>query len=332
MKITLQMIADRVGVTCASVSMALRNNPQISRARREEIKKVAEDLGYCPNALVSSLMSHIRQAKPAPQRTGLLYLVSGPTATPGVPGSMFDLYFRGAAEQAARRGFHLEPFWVREPGLTDARIGKILWTRRIPGIIVGPREDALPLPRLPWEQLATVAIGYSFAEPLLDRMVTNFYNSTRLAMAFLKEELYPPVRLILPESHDRNVLHLWTAGYLQERQQQTRKFQTPLIVNAPDKAVNWVRQNHGCTVLGTNLVLEWLRHARLREHEHFRFVSLNVDTRTELTGIREASLLTGADAADLVISRILLNRMGLPENPHVTLIEPAWQDGQWNSR
>lgn len=332
MKVTLQMIADRVGVTCATVSMALRNDPQISSARREEIHTVAEELGYRPNALISSLMSHIRQAKPPPRRTGLLYLVSGPNASPGPwTGHPFEMYFRGAAEQAARHGFHLEPFWIREPGLTEARIEKILWARRIPGIIVGPRQDSLPLPRLPWERLATVLIGYSFAEPHLDRVLANFYNATRLAMAFLKRELYPPVRLILPETHDRNVLHLWKASYLQERLQQ-RHFQAPLVVRAPGRAVEWVRRNPGCTVLGTNLVLSWLRDARLREHVHYRFVSLNVEGQPELTGVLEPSLAIGVEAANLTISRILLNCTGIPANPHVTLIDPTWQQGRWKSR
>lgn len=331
MKVTLQMIADRVGVTCATVSMALRNDPQISRARREEIRKAAEDLGYRPNALVSSLMSHIRQAKPPPQRTGLLYLVSGGSAAPARgPGHPFDLYFRGAAEQAARHGFHLERFWIREPGLTEARIEKILWARKIPGVIVGPKEDSLPMPRLPWERLATVSIGFTFAELPLDRVLTNFHNSTRLAMAFLKRELFPPVRLILPERHDRNVLHFWTACYLRERLGE-RHFQPPLIADAPKRAVEWVRRNPGCTVLGTNLVLSWLQNARLREYEHFRFVSLNVEGQTELTGVREPSLAIGIEAADLTISRILLNRAGFPENPHLTLIDPAWQQGGWRS-
>ena len=331
MKVTLQMIADRIGVTCATVSMALRNDPQISQARREEICKMAEKLGYRPNALVSSLMSHIRQAKTPPQRTGLLYLVSGETGAPGPwPGHMYDLYFRGAAAQAARRGFRLEPFWIREPGLTEARIDKILRARNIPGVIVGPREDALPLPGFPWERLAAVMISYTFPEPCLDRVLANFYNATRLAMTFLKRELLSPVRLILPESHDRNVLHLWKACYLQERLGQ-RHFKTPLVVNDPSLVLEWVKSNPGCTVLGTNLVFRWLRDAGLREYEHFRFVSLNVEDQTELTGVLEPSLAIGAEAADLTISRILLNRMGIPANSHATLIDPTWQQGQWKT-
>ena len=136
MKVTLQMIADRVGVSCATVSMALRNAPQISAARRKEIGKVAEELGYRPNALVATLMAHIRQAKPPPRRTGLFYLVSGDSARCGAPGTTPELFFLGAREQAAKRGFHLEPFWIREPGMTEKRLARILRARGIPGVTV----------------------------------------------------------------------------------------------------------------------------------------------------------------------------------------------------
>ena len=329
MKVTLQTIADQVGVTRATVSMALRNDPQISQARREEIQKVAEALGYRPNPMVASLMSHLRESKPPPQRTGLLYLVSGESPSAGPwPGHPFDLYFRGAAERAARHGFRLERFWIREPGLTEARIEKILKTRKIPGVIIGPKEDALPLPRLPWEQLAAVMIGHSYREPQFDHVYTNYYASTRLAMDFIQGELHPPVRMILPEQHDQNVRYLWRGRYLQKRMGQ-KHFKPPLVVNSPKRAVEWVQRNPGCTVLGTNLVLTWLQEANLREYMDFRFVSLNVEGRTELTGVLEPSWEIGTEAADMVISRVLLNRKGIPPKSHITLIVPEWQQGAW---
>ncbi len=219
--------------------------------------------------------------------------------------------------------------------MTESRIDRILRARGIPGVIVGPNVDGLPLPRLPWERLAGVMIGYSFQEPRLDRVLSNFYEATRLAMAFLgrgllRRELRPPVRLVLPERHDRNVFHLWKACYLQEREGR-RHFQAPLIVDAPGPAIKWVRDNPGCTVLGTILVHRWLREAGLRENEHFRFVSLNVEDQSALTGAREPSLVIGAEAADLVISGILLNRTGVPVNPRNTLIDPTWQQGSWDT-
>lgn len=53
--VTLDDIAARAGVSRATVSMALRGSPKISARRREEILRIARDLGYSPNVAASRL-------------------------------------------------------------------------------------------------------------------------------------------------------------------------------------------------------------------------------------------------------------------------------------
>ncbi|KAF0096452.1 MAG: Transcriptional regulator LacI family [Puniceicoccaceae bacterium 5H] len=169
-------------------------------------------------------------------------------------------------------------------------------------------------------------ISHSYKEPKLDRVFCNFFNSTCLAVAHLGSNAPTQARLILPRQHDRNVHHLWTACYRQE--QATRTYlQDPLIIDSPAEAVCWVKAHPKVTVLGTNLVLEWLEAAGLRLGHNFQFVSLNVENRSDLTGIRESSWEVGAEAAEMVVGRIHLNRTGVPKSPHITLIEPTWQQG-----
>lgn len=328
MTVTLQHIADRIGVTAATVSMALRNNPRISAARRKRIQEMAKDLDYRQNAMVATLMSHIRQARRPRGRTGLLYLTTGPSAVIGPPRATPVVHFQGAQEQAARYGYNLEAFWVRQPGMTDERLEQIILSRSIPGVIIAPREDEQPFPRLPWNRLASIMISHSYEAPALDRVYPNFYNAARLAVDFLKQENCRNVRLILPMKHDRNVQHLWTAGYLQQSR-GLRFFKSPLIANVPTDAMKWVRTNPDCVVLGTNQVLAWLREAGLKEYRHFRYVSLNVENDSTITGIREPSFDVGAEAVDRLIGRIQLNQTGLPESPRVTLLEPSWQQANW---
>lgn len=52
---TLKTIADRVGVTVSAVSLALRDDPRISRATRERIQQAAEALGYVYNRHAAGL-------------------------------------------------------------------------------------------------------------------------------------------------------------------------------------------------------------------------------------------------------------------------------------
>ncbi|PLW96811.1 MAG: LacI family transcriptional regulator [Marinilabiliales bacterium] len=53
--VTLQDIADLLGLSRATVSRALKDHPDISDITKESVKKVAESLNYRPNLVASSL-------------------------------------------------------------------------------------------------------------------------------------------------------------------------------------------------------------------------------------------------------------------------------------
>ena len=55
--VTLQDIADELGLTKVSISKALRDHPDISEETREKVKKMAKKLGYRPNLVARSLTS-----------------------------------------------------------------------------------------------------------------------------------------------------------------------------------------------------------------------------------------------------------------------------------
>jgi LacI family transcriptional regulator len=55
MPVTLKDIAERAGVTAATVSMVINNKPNISEATREKVLKIARELNYYPNAIARGL-------------------------------------------------------------------------------------------------------------------------------------------------------------------------------------------------------------------------------------------------------------------------------------
>ncbi|WP_392535511.1 LacI family DNA-binding transcriptional regulator [Nostoc sp. C117] len=56
-KISIEDIARRAGVSHSTVSRALRDNALISAQVREEIKKIAREMNYVPNAIAQSLQN-----------------------------------------------------------------------------------------------------------------------------------------------------------------------------------------------------------------------------------------------------------------------------------
>ncbi len=55
MPVTLKDIAERAGVTSATVSMVINNKPNISEATRKKVLKIAQELHYYPNAIARGL-------------------------------------------------------------------------------------------------------------------------------------------------------------------------------------------------------------------------------------------------------------------------------------
>ena len=74
-RITMRHVAERAGVTQATVSMALANHPRISAETRARIRALAERMGYQPNAYISVLMRARRRRRPVQDRP-VLALVS----------------------------------------------------------------------------------------------------------------------------------------------------------------------------------------------------------------------------------------------------------------
>lgn len=57
MKVTIQKIAEAAGVSRGTVDKVLHNRPGVSSQVRENVKRIAEELGYTPNKIAKALRS-----------------------------------------------------------------------------------------------------------------------------------------------------------------------------------------------------------------------------------------------------------------------------------
>ena len=92
MAVTLKEVAERAGVSRSAVSRTFTDGASVSYKMRRKVEKAAEELGYSPNALASSLTTG---------RTKLIGLVSNNCKNPFFL-RVFDLFTSGLQEQGLR--------------------------------------------------------------------------------------------------------------------------------------------------------------------------------------------------------------------------------------
>jgi len=92
MPVTLKDVAERAGVSRSAVSRTFTAGASVSEKMRQKVEKAAQELGYAPNALASSLTTG---------RTRLIGLVSNNFHNP-IFLEVFDLFTRGLQERGLR--------------------------------------------------------------------------------------------------------------------------------------------------------------------------------------------------------------------------------------
>ncbi|MBA4420693.1 MAG: LacI family transcriptional regulator [Anaerolinea sp.] len=121
-RVSIKDIAKTAGVSYSTVSRALHDSPLISQEVREQIQKIAESMGYSPNALAQGL-----QAK----RTNSVGLVITTISDP-----FFADIVNGVEEEAKKAGISVFLATTRNDPDEEIKIIETFSRRRVDGVIV----------------------------------------------------------------------------------------------------------------------------------------------------------------------------------------------------
>jgi LacI family transcriptional regulator len=76
MRVTLSDIARALGLSVASVSMALRGRANISKSTQDKVQALAKKMGYVPDPLLSALTTHRLMGKIAKNSSSTIAFLS----------------------------------------------------------------------------------------------------------------------------------------------------------------------------------------------------------------------------------------------------------------
>jgi LacI family transcriptional regulator len=336
-RVTVYDVAQRIGVSHATVSMALRNHPSISESRREEVKRVAAEMGYQPDPHLAALAAYRRANAPAKVQSAIAWINLWEAPDRLRKHREFDLYWEGAAEAARRVGYRLDEIqWSAD--YTAKRFEQILLTRGIRGVLIPPHPVVPDWGDFDWKKFCIVRFGLSVPSPDSHLVTADHLRAVIMAVRTMTEYGYQRIGLVVPSDSDRKLGGSFVGGFSSAGQIFNFPVLPPLLTEevlygvAPEKAraalARWMKAQKPDAILTTiPNVPVMLRELGFRIPKDVAVAGTAVDVPVD-AGIDQHSEAIGRIAVETLVAQINLNKRGEPSDPYRVLVESRWRDGK----
>lgn len=334
--ITMKTIAAQAGVTQATVSMSLANNPRIPVVTRERIQAIARKLNYEPNPYISTLMRVRRQGKPLPGNP-VLALVNAQSTVTGWrehTAPTIRQMREGALARATARGYRTEELWLHRDGMSNARFSQMLHARGIQGLLLSPLAEGEPVPALHWPHFATVCLSVPLPSLPLTTVCNDHYFSSGQAVRECHRRGYRRPGLILHREHQLRFQGRWEAGFLLGRTLFAGiKLADVLYVDdwldAP-RILGWLKKQKPDVIITPSAepLVSTLTAAGCRIPADLGLALLACPRLGDAcSGVFQNGRMIGSLAIDVLTSLVERNERGLPEQGNTVMLEGNWNEG-----
>ena len=329
-------IAQRAGVSHATVSRALRDDPRITAAVRKRLQKLAVRMGYRRDAKMAELMTHLRQGKIRAFQGTLAWITNLNARDPDQRG-MMEQFQTAAMARAEELGYRLDVF----PGISHAdapKLGRIFHSRGIKGVWASIFWE-VDYSQWNWDWRRFAFIHYG-AEP--KRRITDVVDAEdRENIQRLYEELaargYRRIGVATIEHLEREALFELTSGRLRFalRRPGHPHFEACLVESLDSKGAaqigRWIKRHDvDCIVSRWRGMTDLLKTIGYRVPQDIGLAYVTVRPASSegvMSGIDVNAPLIAATAIETLTSAVEQRRFGLPEVPRQTLVPGKWQQG-----
>lgn len=336
-RVTVRDIARQLGVSHTTVSMALRNSPQISTAMREKVRETATELGYQPDPMLSALAQYRLSNQEKPVQAALAWI--NPLKDPDALRKQkeFDRYWTGALDAAKQLGFSLEEFRTADTSLQ--RMESIFKARNIRGIIIAGmlpvalHDHSADWHNFSWKDFATVRFGRKTTYPQAHFVTSAQTTNTIMAFSRMTERGYRRIGFVGEYTEAR----VFLAGFLFAQQAISAADRVPPLLfyredlPRPENEIElkeWLEQNRPDAILtDRDYILVLLKNLDYRVPEDIGIATTSLHDTPINAGIDQNPEEIGRAAVHLLAAEINQNHFGIPAIRGETLIEGQWING-----
>ena len=335
-RVSLRDIARRAKLSHATVSMALRDHPDIALKTRRLVGRLADEMGYRPDPLLRALAEYRRGKKGPHYRATLAWINNYPE-----PGELerfydFSLYRKWAEERAGELGFKLEEFTPVKDGLSPDKLRKILLARGIHGLLLPPQPAGLSEWAFDFREFFAVTFGFSLKKPRLHVVANHQFHSSLIAFRKLRDYGHRRLGFVINDNLDLRSDHAFTGGFLGAQNRLPPDEKIPvLVIKRPLHPDDWELfwgwfQEHRPEAIITELptVRSFLEEKNIRVPEDVSVALMTMNDREPLWGgVNQNAGQIGRAAVDILAGMFYRNERGIPAMPHCMFVESSWQDG-----
>lgn len=321
---TIRDIAKAAGVSAMTVSRVLRGSPLQSKDTRERIERVAREMGWKPNPLVSALMG--QRARRHGARASANLAILDPRADE--PAANRN-HIRGALARAEELSYRAEVFPYKPADTSPARLHEILLARGMRGVVFMPLPVGVHDIAFDFTGFSAATIGYSLLSPALPRVANDTQSNVILALRHYERRGYRRVGLIMADDANRRMLCQYTSA----ADSYDRFFSEGMRVR------QLILPNEDFTAADMREILRWIQDRRLQgvvssaENLHrrlvesgakipgdFAYIHLHRDgPQPRITCVDQLRDYIGRKAVDLVTAMIQRNETFPYSHPQITL-------------
>jgi DNA-binding LacI/PurR family transcriptional regulator len=335
---TMREVAAKAGVSPSTVSRALQGHESIPKDTQEKIRLVAQELGYCPDPMLSALVAYRRSKKPTTFGGTLAWVHDRTTRDADLKITTIREYFEGAQSRAAELGYKLEVFWLRDRGISKNNASKVLNTRGIRGILLPPQPRTFAHLHLNWSQFSVVTFGYSLVSPHFHTVFPHYFRSMITVIRRLRALGYRRLGFAIHAPADKRVDQGWSAAFLCEQRLFRPQDRIPPLITksfsdfSEKTFLNWYKAHKPDAIITffySMRIVNWLIEAGIRIPEDVGMAAPTLHPgETYMAGVVGYPRQIGSSAVDLLVDMIHRNERGIPEFPRYTLVEGKWHLGQ----
>lgn len=278
-------------------------------------------------------MAQLRMLKTRSNPEVLGFITAWPTRDGWKESPNHRRFYAGVEERSHERGYKIEVFWLREPGMTSERMSTILRTRAIRGLILQSLPKAHGHLSMEWGYFAAVAKGLTIARPRLHRVISSHFEDMRLVSHHLRRLHYQRPGLVLGADMDARVDHAWLAAYLLHQRGLSPDNRIPALIlesgQEADRLARWCEQHRPEVILYTGLpVATWVAELGLQVPGDVGLVHLDWSKESApLAGIDADPEALGVAAVDLLTGQLHANEFGIPRREKIVSVSGRWVPG-----